>query len=111
MAFKPNDNDHGLHGIVCDNEFIFCTKVYLEMTNNIVKGTQKITFLVSKCQHNWILQFEFSSTRKGGCGWGAARPISRKYPRRPHTPTMTLLPNNYGVRLGCSKMSKIYFFI
>ena len=37
MAFKPNDQSYGhIHGIVCSNDLILCTRVHIGMANNVV---------------------------------------------------------------------------
>ena len=36
MAFKPNDQSYGhIHGIVCSNDLILCTRVHIGMANNV----------------------------------------------------------------------------
>ena len=36
MAFKPNDQSYGhIHGIVCSNDLILCTRVHLGIPNNV----------------------------------------------------------------------------
>ena len=40
MAFKPNDQSYGhIHGIVCSNDLILCTRVHIGMANNVAKGS------------------------------------------------------------------------
>ena len=35
MAFKPNDQSYGhIHGIVCSNDVILCTRVHIGMANS-----------------------------------------------------------------------------
>ena len=36
MGFKPNDQSYGhIHGIVCSNDLILCTRVHIGMANNV----------------------------------------------------------------------------
>ena len=36
MAFKPNDQSYGhIHGIVCSNDLILCTRVHIGIANNV----------------------------------------------------------------------------
>ena len=38
MAFKPNDQSRGhIHGIVCSNDLILCTRLHLGIPNNVPK--------------------------------------------------------------------------
>ena len=40
MAFKPNDQTYGhIHGIVCSNDLILCTRVHIGMANNVAQGS------------------------------------------------------------------------
>ena len=40
MAFKPNDQSYGhIHGIVCSNDLILCTRVHIGMANNVAQGS------------------------------------------------------------------------
>ena len=40
MAFKANDQSYGhIHGIVCSNDLILCTRVHLAIPNNVDKGS------------------------------------------------------------------------
>ena len=40
MAFKPNDKSYGhIHGIVCSNDLILCTRVHIGMGNNVAPGS------------------------------------------------------------------------
>ena len=40
MAFKPNDQSYGhIHGIVCSNDLILCTRVHLGIPNNVAEGS------------------------------------------------------------------------
>ena len=40
MAFKPNDQTYGhIHGIVCSNYLVLCTRVHIGMENNVAKGS------------------------------------------------------------------------
>jgi hypothetical protein len=77
MAFKPKWASYGHnHGIVCSNDLILCTYVYLGMTNNIDLGSfnfcctkksffiflvQKLGFFVKClpkiCYKNWTTKF------------------------------------------------------
>ena len=59
MAFKPNDQSYGhIHGIVCSNDLILCTRVHLGIPNNVAEGS--FHFL---CTEN---SFLFSECPKGG---------------------------------------------
>ena len=55
MAFKPNDQSDGhIHGIVCWNDLIFCTRVHLGIPNKLPKGVfiflaRKIHFPFFEC--------------------------------------------------------------
>jgi hypothetical protein len=57
MAFKANELGHDLnHDIICPNELILCTRMYLGMENNVDKGSfhslcRKINFLFSTCEN------------------------------------------------------------
>ena len=59
MAFKPNDQSYGhIHGIVCSNDLILCTRVHLGIPNNFPKGvfiffSRKIHFPFSECP-KWV---------------------------------------------------------
>ena len=45
MAFKPNDQSYGhIHGIVCSNDLILCTRVHLGISNNVAYGTFHFLF-------------------------------------------------------------------
>ena len=36
MALKPNNQSYGpIHGIVCSNDLILCTRVHIGMANNV----------------------------------------------------------------------------
>ena len=53
MAFKPNDQSYGhIHGIVCSNDLILCTRVHLGIPNNVgvlIFFARKIHFLFFEC--------------------------------------------------------------
>ena len=55
MAFKPNDQSYGhIHGIVCSNDLILCTRVHLGIPKMLPKGVfiffgRKTNFSFSKC--------------------------------------------------------------
>ena len=58
MAFKPNDQSYGhIHGIVCSNDLILCTRVHIGMGNNVAQGS--FPFLLDE-----KTVFHFSSARK-----------------------------------------------
>ena len=57
MAFKPNDQPYGhIHGIVCSNDLILCTRVHLGIPNNVDKGSFHCL-----CMEDFI--FHFPSAR------------------------------------------------
>ena len=40
MDFNPNAQSHGhIHGIVCSNDIILCTRVHLGIPNNVANGS------------------------------------------------------------------------
>ena len=40
MAFEPNDQCYGhIHGIVCSNDLVLCTRVHIGMENNVDLGS------------------------------------------------------------------------
>ena len=59
MAFKSNDQSYGhIHGIVCSNDLILCTRVHLGIPNNVNKGSfhflcTEIHFPFSECP-KWV---------------------------------------------------------